>query len=65
MKPAHAPLRLSGRGRPPGAQELEELCTLAQSTLRHLRTAQHFAHHGGNLRHTKIEAPIEIIDRLE
>src|SRR5215217_7154802 len=36
-----------------------------QTTLRHVRTAQHFAHHGGDLGGTEIEPPIEIVDRLE
>ena len=46
-------------------QEGEELDALAQAPLHHLRAADHLADDRGDLRRAEIEAPVEILDRME
>ena len=53
------------RGRPPLAQELEELDALAQPALHHLRRAHHLVDDRGDLRRAEVERFVELLDRVE
>ena len=55
----------SVRELPPFAQEGEELDAFAQPALHHLRAAHHLADDRGDLRRAEVEAPVELLDRLE
>src|SRR5262249_717117 len=47
------------------AQEVKKFDAFAQASLHHLRAADHFADNRGDFAGAQIEAPIELLDRIE
>ena len=50
---------------PPRPEKFKKFDTLAQSPLHHLRAAHHLRHDRGYFRSAKIEAPVELLHRME